>query len=97
MLDPRSVTPGSIMPPYPWLFEKKLNYKILKKKLSVMKALSVPYSNEDVENAGNAAREQADVIMDKLRESGVNEKMKDKEIIALIAYLQRLGIDMGGE
>ena len=97
MLDPREVTPGSIMPPYPWLFKKKTGYDILTKKLSVMKALGVPYSDEEVANASENARAQARMITEGMAEAGVESKMQDKQIIALIAYLQRLGIDMGGK
>lgn len=95
MLDPRSVTPGSIMPPYPWLFEKKIDFKIIRKKLKVLKALGTPYTDDDIQNAPELAIEQSAEIMAKLTEMGVPDKMKDKEIIALIAYLQRLGTDLG--
>lgn len=97
MLDPREVTPGSIMPPYPWLFQKKTGYAILPKKLSVMKALGVPYTDAQIENAVSDAKTQAKQITERLAESGVDAKMENKQIIALIAYLQRIGIDLGGK
>jgi len=97
MLDPRKVTPGSIMPEYPWLFGEKTNYGALTKKLKVLKAVGVPYTEDEIENASVSAREQALLITQSMSDAGVEEKMKDKQIIALIAYLQRLGKDMGGE
>lgn len=97
MLDPREVTPGSIMPEYSWLYKKKIDLGILSKKLSVLAALGVPYSQDEIDNAANIAREQASKITEGLAESGVESKMQDKQIIALIAYLQRLGADLGGK
>lgn len=97
MLDPREVTPGSIMPPYPWLYKKKTEFGILSKKLKVMKALGVPYSEDEIVNASASAREQAKQITEQMVSEGVDMKMQDKQIIALIAYLQRLGTDIGGE
>ncbi len=94
-LNPRDVTPGSIMPNYPWLFDKKIDYAILKKKMEVMVALGVPYTQEEVDNSVALAQEQARRITDGLMTSGVPEKILDKEVIALISYMQRLGVDYG--
>ncbi len=97
MLDPREVTPKSIMPAYTWLFKKKTDYNVLTRKLKVLKAIGVPYTDAEIENAAVAARKQALEITTGLNEAGVEMKMKDKQIIALIAYLQRLGVDIGEE
>jgi cytochrome c oxidase cbb3-type subunit I/II len=94
MMDPREVTPGSIMPVYPWLFKKKTDMGMLSKKLKVLKAVGVPYDDATINNAVKLAEEQAEGIMSELRENGVPDSMKNKQIVALIAYLQRLGIDM---
>jgi cytochrome c oxidase cbb3-type subunit I/II len=93
MWDPREVTPKSIMPEYKWLFKKKYNVKQLNKKLKVMKALGVPYTDEEIRTAGSDAQKQAFEITKELNKDGVKMKMQDKEIIPLIAYLQRLGVD----
>lgn len=93
MLNPRDVTPKSIMPNYGWLFKKKTNYKVLNKKLKVMKALGVPYTDDQIAGAYEDASKQAFEITKGLSEFGVDMKMQNKEIIALIAYLQRLGAD----
>lgn len=96
MIDPREMTPGSIMPTYEWLVKKKTGYDILPKKLSVMAAMGVPYSQDEIDNAVANAKAQALEITEEMASSGVEVKMQDKQIIALIAYLQRLGKDLGG-
>lgn len=96
MLDPRVVTNGSIMPIYPWLFNKKTDYEVLTKKLKVMKSIGVPYTDREIASASSDARAQALTITEGMESSGVKASMKDKQIIALIAYLQRLGKDTGG-
>lgn len=91
MLDPRSVSPGSNMPNYPWLFEKPIKVSQLPRKIDVMRMLGVPYpidlSPEDIENQIN---EQAAGIVERLAEKGAFTD-PDREIVALIAYLQKLG------
>ncbi len=93
MLDPREIVPGSIMPAYPWLFKDKTDFDIIPKKLAVMKLLGVPYTEDDVRFAADQARDEAKIIADKLAVEGGATRMEDKDIIALIAYLQRLGAD----
>ncbi len=93
MINPREVTPKSIMPNYDWLTKNKVNFKILPKKINAMVALGTPYSEDVVANSIDMAMEQAQKITEGLNEHGVPMTMADKEIIALIAYLQRLGID----
>lgn len=91
MIDPRLVTPNSIMPAYPWLETKKLDFQILRKKLSVMRNLGVPYNEDTVANADLLAGRQAESIALKLKEDGAPDHLANKEIVALIAYLQALG------
>ncbi|EQC43081.1 cytochrome c oxidase, cbb3-type, subunit I/cytochrome c oxidase, cbb3-type, subunit II multi-domain protein [Bacteriovorax sp. BSW11_IV] len=93
MINPRDVTAGSIMPNYPWLVANKTQYDTLTRKLKVMKALGVPYSEEEINNAAENAMKQANVIAKDLSASGVDMSVENKEIVALIAYLQRLGVD----
>lgn len=93
MWDPREVTAGSIMPRYMWLFDQKIDYATLSKKMQVMQTLGVPYSNDDITKGIETAKAQAIEITNNLVESKVPEKIVDKEIVALIAYLQRIGVD----
>ena len=92
MANPRDVVSQSIMPNYPWLLTKSTDFYVLRKKLSVMKSLGVPYDDQTVQNADRLAEEEAKVIADALRESGASgEHLEQKQIVALIAYLQALG------
>lgn len=91
MMDPRAVTSKSLMPAYAWLERKKTDFGTLRKKLSVMKNLGVPYSDEQVAGADVLAMRQAEEIANGLEKDGAPSGLKDKEIIAMIAYLQALG------
>ncbi|MBS1651031.1 MAG: cytochrome-c oxidase, cbb3-type subunit I [Bacteroidetes bacterium] len=96
MLDPTSMSPGSIMPPYPWLFENGINTDLTKTKITAMRKMGVPY-REGYENlAVEDLKTQAEGITKKLKKDGI-ETHANKEIIALIAYLQRLGKDIKTE
>ncbi|RLA63104.1 MAG: cytochrome-c oxidase, cbb3-type subunit II [Epsilonproteobacteria bacterium] len=97
MMNPREVVQGSIMPIYPWLFKKKADLGVLSRKLSVLKAVGVPYTDKQIKGALVDAEKQALAIAKNLKSSGVKESIKDKQIIALIAYLQRLGTDIQQE
>jgi cytochrome c oxidase cbb3-type subunit I/II len=82
------------MPPYPWLADNDLDYSDLESKLSVLEYLGVPYvdylnGQDPVENLKN----QEAQIADGLRSGGIQVE-NNKEIIAIIAYLQRLGTDL---
>ena len=93
MMDPREVTTGSIMPPYPWLYRDKTDFGIISRKIKVMKSLGVPYSDFELAQAEVDAHSEAKSIADGLISQGAPVNIEDKEIIALIAYLQRLGQD----
>jgi cytochrome c oxidase cbb3-type subunit I/II len=92
-LDPREVTAGSIMPGYTWLFDNKIPFTGLPAKLKVMQKLGVPYTDEEVINSVAHAKAQAQSIGNELAQSGVPAKVAEMEIISLIAYIQRLGVD----
>ena len=91
MIDPRAVTPQSIMPAYPWLEKNKIDFISLRKKMSVLKNLGLPYTDEQVANGDMEAEKQAKAIAQELTNQGAPEKLADKEVVALIAYLQCLG------
>ena len=95
MFDPRSTSPGSIMPRYPWLQENDLSYSDLERKINVLRMLGTPYGEGFETKAVDKAKEQAKAISQDLNNNGVIlEGLENKEIIALIAYLQRLGTDI---
>lgn len=91
MIDPRAVTPKSIMPSYPWLAEKDTDFLVLRKKFSVMKYLGTPYEDDVVANADIYAQKQAQEIAADLEANGAPKGLAKKQIVALIAYLQALG------
>ncbi len=93
MENPRSMSPGSLMPTYPWLIENQLDVSDLQSKISVMRTLGVPYEEGYEEAAYNDLVAQAEKITADLLDNGILVD-SDKEIIALIAYLQRLGTDI---
>ena len=93
MANPRATSPESLMPGYPWLLTDKLHTGNTNAKLKAMRTLGVPYTPEEVDNARNNLRAQAEEIAQGLTGSGVQDAA-DKEIVALIAYLQRLGTDI---
>ncbi|MFZ4784585.1 MAG: cbb3-type cytochrome c oxidase subunit II, partial [Flavobacteriales bacterium] len=94
------MSPGSIMPRYPWLFDNTINTNITQRKLEAMVTLGVPYSEAEVANAVSDLEKQAQAIYEDLKidESsllvGEEGLQPNHEIIALIAYLQRLGHDL---
>lgn len=91
MMDARSITAQSIMPNYAWLADKKVDFLILRKKLSVMRTLGVPYTDDEVANADIHAEKQAKAIAEGLAAQGAPTGLENKEMVALIAYLQALG------
>ena len=90
MENPRSMSPGSIMPVYPWLLERSNDYTNLPGKIKAMKTLGVPYPEGYEDEALADLKQQAEGIVGNLKDSGI-ETSWDREIVALIAYLQRLG------
>ncbi len=93
MLDPESMSPGSIMPAYPWLFEKNIDTSRTPSIISAMRKLGVPYPAGYERQANEDLVVQATTITSGLKEAGI-EVGDRKEIVALIAYLQRLGTDI---
>ena len=93
MYEPGAISQGSIMPAYPWLFEQQINKDETAGKISALRTIGVPY-DEGYEAQANADLEkQAKRITENLTMEGI-EVADDAEIIALIAYLQRLGTDI---
>ncbi len=109
MYDPQSTSSGSIMPRYQWLVRDELDKSQTETKMEVMVKLGVPYSDEDIANAQQSMLDQGTKIEENLysdpdfaetyeadKQSGGEDfvEMRNREIVALIAYLQRLGTDI---
>lgn len=93
LLDPQTMSPGSIMPPYEWLVTQKLDTTTTIAKINAMRTLGVPYEAGYEHKANAHLNNQAKEIAADLQKSNVRVQ-SDKEIIAIIAYLQRLGTDI---
>lgn len=103
---PKDVSKGSIMPAYPWLRDDDLDVSLLEKKIEAMRTLGVPYAADYASKAKKDLEVQAEAIardivmnIDKKLLKGVDieakiDEIKKKEIVALIAYMQRLGSDI---
>jgi cytochrome c oxidase cbb3-type subunit I/II len=101
MIMPKEISPGSIMPAYPWLAEDDLNTEYIEKKITVLQGLGVPYpegfEKEALADLQTQANGIAESIIKDLSKKESNAQASDiagKEIIAIIAYLQRLGTDI---
>jgi cytochrome c oxidase cbb3-type subunit I/II len=90
MEDPRSISVGSNMPNYPWLLANALDTATLPAKIAVQRTLGTPYPNWTPEQIAGRVNEQAKAIAADLKAAGAYVA-PEKEIIALIAYLQKLG------
>ncbi len=100
MMDPSSISAGSIMPAYPWMFENEIDLASLKAKMEAMVTLGVPYTQDEVNHGSELAMKQANTIYEDLKKDEKNLLLGEEglqnnhEIIAMIAYLQRLGTDI---
>jgi len=92
--DPQSISTGSVMPSYSFLIDNKLDTSMTAAKIKAMQKLGVPYEPGYDKIANNDLINQATEISASLKKDNVSVK-PDKEIIAIIAYLQRLGTDIG--
>ncbi|MEZ5083432.1 MAG: cytochrome-c oxidase, cbb3-type subunit II [Bacteroidales bacterium] len=93
MIDPQKTNIQSIMPPYPWLAKNDMNFECTPNKIRAMQTLGVPYPEGYDEKAVDDLKKQAAQIAGGLRQAGIDVE-DQKEIIALIAYMQRLGTDI---
>jgi cytochrome c oxidase cbb3-type subunit I/II len=92
MRDPRSISPGSIMPSYRWLLEQRYDTSDVVASLKALRKVGLPYTDAQLAGAPASMRSEAGDIVGRLAAGGVRTD-PDREIIALIAYLQRLGRD----
>jgi cytochrome c oxidase cbb3-type subunit I/II len=106
MYEPESMMYGSIMPNYQWIVKNDYDASDIQAKMKTLKALGVPYSDSDIENAPAKLAKQAKEIAADLEANNVKDTeayveayggekvdLSKKEVVALIAYLQRLGTD----
>jgi cytochrome c oxidase cbb3-type subunit I/II len=90
MRDPRSTSPGSVMPAYPWLLRATVDPEDVRASVRALQKAGVPYTDAEVQGVPASLAAQGQEIVTSL--AGANlETTADTEIVALIAYLQRLG------
>ncbi len=94
MMDPRSTSPNSIMPAYTWLYDDDLDLSHTEGKIITLRKIGVPYPYDFEFDAVDSAKAQAKTVAADLASTGMKDIDAKKEIIALIAYLQRLGTDI---
>ncbi|MBS1571223.1 MAG: cytochrome-c oxidase, cbb3-type subunit I [Bacteroidetes bacterium] len=104
MYNPRSTSAGSIMPRYPWLIATDLDRSKMVSKIELMKnTFDVPYTKAEIDSANSWADNQSKKIVKEIFSEAADLKtayadrpgqLEKKEIVALIAYLQRLGTDI---
>ena len=111
--DPQSISSGSIMPGYKWLYDNEaMDISNIETKLKAMRELGVPYTDYEIANARKLIQIQSQKIEDNLhsdpdfvksydnsrkKAEANGEKfvpMREREIVSLIAYIQRLGTDI---
>lgn len=90
MKDPRSMASNSIMPPYPWLLEWKVDSGDVQASMWALKMAGTPYTDAQIQGAPEDMKKQGEAIVARLAEGGRSAE-HDDEIVALIAYLQSLG------
>ena len=95
--DPRSTSPGSIMPAYPHLLTDATPWQDIQDRVDAMAMLGVPYDAAALADADGVARAQAEAIAAEIVAQGGPPGLAGKEVVALIAYMQRLGTDIAGQ
>ena len=91
LMDPRQISEGSIMPPYAFLEDARIDADGTAAKMRGMRSVGVPYTAEQIGASATAERAQGTVIAANLAEQGQAGVAPDSEMVALIAYLQRIG------
>jgi len=91
--DPDSVSKGSNMPSFRWFFDNKTDAAVAADHMRALKKLGVPYTDEQLASAQADFRLQAQAVVDSIARDGITDPRlhPDREVIAMIAYLQRLG------
>ena len=91
--NPQALSTGSIMPAYSFMLEHELDTSTTVAKIKAMQTLGVPYEDGYAAKANADLMQQENLIVDNLKQDGI-QTAPNKEIIALIAYMQRMGVDI---
>jgi cytochrome c oxidase cbb3-type subunit I/II len=82
------------MPSYPWLLSQKLDTTVITDRMRALRKVGVPYTDDEIAGAQKSIEAQSKKIVANLAAGSISNAPPDREIIALIAYLQRLGTDI---
>ncbi len=93
LLNPRDVVPESNMPAYYWL-DRPLKDPVIGAKMEALRKVGVPYTDQEIAEAPKSLQAQSQRVVANLAVGSITNAPADREIIALIAYLQRLGTDI---
>ena len=92
--NPTDTSPGTIMPNYSHLVTKELDLRSVQASMRAMQRIGVEYTDAEIEAAQSLAQEQANALGAKVVEEGGPDGVQQRKVIALIAYLMRLGTDI---
>jgi cytochrome c oxidase cbb3-type subunit I/II len=92
--NPRATSPGSIMPNYVWLLNQKLDTTVIVDRMRALRKVGVPYSDDEISKASKSIAAQSQKVVANLAIGSITNAPADREVIAVIAYLQRLGTDI---
>jgi cytochrome c oxidase cbb3-type subunit I/II len=95
MRDPRSTSPGSIMPSYAWLLTWKIDPEDIRASVQALATVGTPYTEQEIADVPKQLELQGNDIVARLKQGGIDAAWDD-EIVALTAYLQRLGKNLEG-
>lgn len=94
MENPRSTSPQSVMPPYAWLLKNDYDFASIPGRMRALSRVGVPYTDAEIDGAVAAAEAQAAEIARDVAAQGGPQGLERKEIMAMVAYLQRMGTDL---
>ncbi len=91
--EPSSMSEGSVMPAYAFLIDQNLDTSTTVAKIRAMQKLGVPYPTGFEYQANSDLMSQANGIRINLKIEGI-QVPANREVISLIAYMQRMGVDI---
>jgi cytochrome c oxidase cbb3-type subunit I/II len=92
--NPRQINDRSIMPSYAWMLSKDLDFASIPARLRAQSQVGVPYDQATIANGADLARKQAAEMAQQIVDQKGPAGLQNKQIVALVAYLQRLGKDL---
>ena len=91
--DPRSTSPGSVMPPYDWLLVQKIDPEDIRASVVALSRVGTPYTDDEIARVPELLEQHGTEIVARLADAQIANVAWDAEVVGLIAYLQRLGRD----